>query len=474
MTQIIIQNPVLGGISDGKYLGIANSLHKIIGFDLHGEPGVIKVHQKLKKESATTIDSLPKNAVVCSNGETYLFSSTSGKIWRRKSNATYELAYTTVPTSGAAGCSGAKEYNGYIYWATQNYLHRIAIADALTATWVPGAGLNWQAFTNGDADYHPMEIVNGVLYIGDKNYIAQVDDATFSAKANDIVLPFRICALGQRLTEILYGSVVNSIVRNVPGGRWNTWSDSYNSEDYVPEPGINCFMKTDNYNLVNAGRKGNFYEYDGTFFVPSSKRIPGDWGNGKEAMVYPEASENDGNILRFGLSQLAGAPTECGIYGYGAYSPLYPKILTMDYPISTGNMGAIDIGAVFFIGSDIFVAWADRTNPLAPVYGVDVIDNASKYAAAYFDTRVIAIERETPKDFYVEINYRSLPTGCDLEIWKSVNNAAYAKVDTINDAKSYKKYTKVKITDANMAQFRFKAIVSGNDAPEIESALISY
>jgi len=142
-------------------------LHKIVGFDLHSEPGIIKVQRKLTKESGTTVDALVKNTVVCSNGETYLFSSTSGKIWRRKSDASYALAYTTVPTSGGTGCLGAAEYNGYIYWATENYLHRITIANALTATWGT-LDANWQAFTNGDASYHPMKIVNNVLYIGDK------------------------------------------------------------------------------------------------------------------------------------------------------------------------------------------------------------------------------------------------------------------------------------------------------------------
>lgn len=472
MPQIIISNPVLGGLSDSRYLGIANSLHKICGFDLISEPGIMKVQQRLKKESGSTIDALVKNTIVCSNGETYLFSSTTGKVWRRTANGTYSLAYTTVPTSGTAGCSGAMEYNGYVYWATQNYLHRITIANALVATWTT-VGLNWQAFTNGDADYHPMKIVNNVLYIGDKNYISQVDDATFSAQANDIVNPFRICALGQRLTELLWGSFVTSSIRNVKGGRWDTWSDSYNSEDDVPLPGINCFMPTDNYNLVNAGRKGDLYTYDGTFFVPL-RRIPGDWSRGNEALIYPDASQNDGQVLRFGLSQLAGAPTECGIYGYGSYDAKYSKILTLDYLISSGAYGSVDIGSVFFVGEDLLVAWADRTVALTPVYGVDIIDTANKFASAYFDTRVIASDRDLAKDFYVEVNYRAIPASCDITIWASVNGGAYAEVTSVKDTDNLKKTASVRVTNANSVQFRIKTTTSANTAPEIESVFINY
>jgi len=240
------------------------------------------------------------------------------------------------------------------------------------------------------------------------------------------------------LTQLLYGSFVATTIRNVKGGRWDTWSDSYNSEDDVPLPGINCFMPTDNYNLVNAGRKGDLLTYDGTFFVPF-RRIPGDWDAGKEAMIYPDACDNDGHILYFGLSQLTGAPTECGVYGFGSYDAKYQKVLSLDFPISTGNMGAIDIGSVFFIGETMCVAWADRTVPASPTYGVDAIDASNKYASAYFDTRVIDIERETAKEFSVEVAYRTIPTNCDIAIWASVNGAAFAEVTSVKDTINLKR-----------------------------------
>ena len=105
VNQIIIQNAILGGLADSKYIGIANSLHKIVGFDLHSEPGIMKVHQKLKRDSdgAAVVNEFIKVAIPCSNGETYLFSSTSGKVWARSSAGVYRLAYTTVPTPARPG-----------------------------------------------------------------------------------------------------------------------------------------------------------------------------------------------------------------------------------------------------------------------------------------------------------------------------------------------------------------------------------
>jgi hypothetical protein len=474
MPTILIQNPVLGGLADSRYLGIANSLYKIVGFDLISEPGIMKVHQKLKKESGTTIDGLIKNAVVCSNGETYLFSSATGKVWRRTSAGVWSLAYTTIPTSGGAGCLGAKEYNGYIYWATQNYLHRIAIANALVATWAT-LDANWQTFTNGDADYHPMRIAQNTLYIGDKNSISQVLDTTFTAAAlDDIVLPFRASALGKLKSNVLVGTFISSKIMGANIFDWNGWSLKFSNEDDSPElGGINCFIPADNYVLAQCGYKGNLYSYDGSYLM-QTKRIPGNWSNGNEAIVYPEAAANDGGIIKFGLSQIAGAPAECGVYGYGSYDAKYAKILTLDYLISTGAYAAVDIGSVFFVGEDLLVAWADRTITLTPTYGVDIIDTANKFASAYFDTRVIATDRDIAKDFYIEVHYRLLPTNCDIVIQASVNGGAYATITSVNDTINLKKTASTRVTGANCVQFRVKTTTSANTAPEIESALIQY
>jgi hypothetical protein len=471
LNQIIIQNAILGGLSDSKYIGIANSLHKIVGFDLHSEPGIMKVHQKLKKDSGPTVTEFVKVAIPCSNGETYLFSATSGKVWARTSAGVYRLAYTTVPTSGTAGCSGGFEYDGYIYWATQNYLHRVSITAALVASWT-SVDLNWEEFANGDADFHPFALANNVLYIGDGNYIAQVDDGVFSANAMDVVSPFRMSALSRQLTNLIYGTYVNANVRNVVGGRWKTWGDSFDSDDDVPEPGINAYLPSDNYNLVSAGRKGNLYQYDGTFFK-WLKRIPGDWSAGNEAVIYPRAAENFGGLLRLGLSRFAGTPTECGIYSFGRYAPEYPSVLSFDFPISTGNTALVEIGCVFFIGETMYCTWKDSTS--TPTYGVDVVDAANKQASAYFDTRLIAMDRANAKDYNVEVAYRTIPAGCSIQLWVSKNYGAFVQhTDFEDNALNYKMQASVNVSECVSVQFRVVAVSLVNAAPEIEQAIISF
>lgn len=124
---IPIRNFNRGGIADSKYAGIPDSVADMVGLDIHSEPGIIKVNQQLDLEDgANAPDELCNAAVNCSDGNQYFFSSESGKIWKL-SSGTWSLAHTTTPTNGNAYCYDAIEYQGYIYWVTQNWVHRISV-----------------------------------------------------------------------------------------------------------------------------------------------------------------------------------------------------------------------------------------------------------------------------------------------------------------------------------------------------------
>ena len=68
MQKIPFKNFNLGGIADSNYMGSANSMADLWGFDLHSEVGVLKVNQALTKESGTTVDDLVMAGVPCSDG----------------------------------------------------------------------------------------------------------------------------------------------------------------------------------------------------------------------------------------------------------------------------------------------------------------------------------------------------------------------------------------------------------------------
>jgi len=359
MNIIQIKDINLGGIADSKYQGQKNSVSEMVGFDVHSEPGLLKHNQKLTKENGQLIDDLVKKILPCSDGNVYLFGSTNGKIWKRTSAGAYSLEATAAPAAGAVGIIDAWEYQGYIYYSMESRLGRVAVG--VPTNWA-GRNDSWATFINTDADFHPMQEVNAVLYIGDAENLAQVDAGVFTENATDpldIKVPLRTKSLGKILTDLLIGTFVNAYRVATEILRWNTWSESWSVSDEIPEIGINCFLKTDNFVLVNAGTKGNFYLYNGSQ-LDNYKRIPGSWSGSEEALVHPNASCNMFGLPLFGLSNVSGNPAKQGVYSLGGYDRNYPKILNLEWLLSNGYYENIDIGSIELAGTILLVSWKQQ------------------------------------------------------------------------------------------------------------------
>jgi len=705
-----------GGLADSKYQGRENSLASLVGIDVHSEPGIFTAHQGLKKDSGATVTALVKNIVVCSTGDTYHFSSTDGKIWKRTSAGTWSLQDTTVPTSGSAGCLGAEEYSGHIYWATQNYLHRIAISglddwaanseenwaemhldqpedgeaddtyDVATSvsetephmrTFVPrttsissifinvdtkgtgnwtvalhdvdnnvigtktiaagsmdtgelefafaaavnvvvgetyhihvtstvadgilasheyyaatgslnaasdyplgtavsesdvdrrefvatneyltgiqlyvktkGTGnwtvtlhdsdnnslatstiatgslsdttttdftfgtaasgltvggtyhfhvhstvadgyagshedddLSWAIMTpltndiedcwikvygTGDSEFHPMMIQNQVLYIGDRNFVHQVEDTTYSSQAIDLPIEYRVKCLGKYITDLLIGTVVDSTRNKAIIFRWNTWSVSWSSEDEVDEVGINAFIPVDNYVFVQAGVNGNVYYYDGSQ-LKLLQGIPGSYTTAAYGKVNPSATASFRGMPLIGMSNGAGNPTKQGVYSFGTKNPsLYPRIFALDYLISTGKESGVEIGAMAVIGNDLLVSWKDTTG--GTTYGVDVIDASNKFDTAYIETRAMLPSRmhETTWSRIV-VGYSSLPADTDIDIYVKENYAAAwgDKLTTNKDTTRKLIYSEKRLSNCVM-EIKLVLQTNSNDSPKVD------
>lgn len=182
---IPIENFNFGGIADSKWSGIKNSLYRMVGWDPHSAPGILKVAQKLSKDSTDTVTEFCKVGIASSNGSQYFGSSTSGKIWERTSTGTWRLVHTITPAAGEANILGMIEHEGYIYIATESRLHRIAVSDANNNDWASDCAEDWATFGVTDSEFHPMLSHPGqqVLYIGDGNVV--VDGANKRIPIND-------------------------------------------------------------------------------------------------------------------------------------------------------------------------------------------------------------------------------------------------------------------------------------------------
>ena len=457
---IQIKNINQGGIGDSDYFGAKNSVAEIVGINIHDESGIMKLNQRLTEidDSASAIDGLIKSIVPASNGNTYFFNSGNGKVWKRTSAGVWSLLFTAAPAAGAAGILSAREYQGYVYYAMQSRLGRFDLATETNAD-------SWATFGVTDDTYHPMQEQNQVLYIGDGNQVAQVDAGTFSANALDIKTPLRISALGKIRTDLLIGTYVASNVVGTEIFRWNTWSDSFSVSDPIPEVGVNAFLETDNRVVVSAGTKGNLYIYNGVQ-LEEYKQVKGTWGDStNKAIVHPNAVLNFHGLPLFGLSQQTGTGVNLGVYSFGRTNANYPYVLALEYPISTGSLTGIEIGALAGNGDTFFVSWKEGST-----YGVDILDLSNKYASGYITTRTSLFDRIVQSTYgKMHAAYRTLPSGTNIKFYKSRNYEAMTEVtDAVTDDKRKIRHTEVDAGEASAYKAKFELIGSGNDSPEVE------
>ena len=476
---IPLNNFNMGGLADSKWSGVTNSFYKMTGVDPHSKPGILQVAQKLTKVSGTTITEFCKEVVVSSNGRIYFFSYESGKIWEMDSAGTITLVLTTTAAAGEVKCLGAIEYQGYIYWATQSRLHRILATDAEGATeWGNNKALNWATFARTDLLFHPMfeNIGNQVMYIGDANYVAQVDAGTFSAMALDLSTPYRVKSFGSIGTDLLVGTWVSNSITKTQIFRWNTWSVSFSTSDPIPEVGINAFIPSDNYVLVQAGLAGNLYSYNGEQLVPY-KKFPGEYSPTKYGSVGPSAVANLNGHILMGFSNGSGNPADCGVYRLANYDNKYPLIMDFPYPISQrdGNgdiyTTGVEIGAIAISGFDVYVTWRLTVGETV-TSGVDKLDYSNKMEKAFIETRVMNVRREefTTVDS-VMFAYTEMPANCDLTIKLSKNYGAYASMDKTTDTDRLT-VTGEQGDEITTLQAKLLFTVSSNTAPAIESGAV--
>ncbi len=452
-----------GGLADSKYSGIKGSFYRSVGVDGHSTPGQLKVHQKLTKDSGSTVDALAKCVVTASNGYSFWFSSTTGKIWARTSGGSWSLAYTTSAGAGGHGCLGAMEFNGYILWATQSRLHRIAIADADDA-WA-SVDLNWKTFTKTDADFHPMAIQDLSLFVGDGNLVAEIDSAfTFTASVLDIKTPLRIKCMDAYDIDLIIGTYVADSVNRTEIIRWDCNSPTWNTSDPIEEVGINCFIHDDNYVYANAGLAGNMYYYNGSQLVPF-KKVPGTYSSTSYGLVHPNASANFKGIPVFGFSNGSGNPALEGVYSFGSYSKDYPKVMDVSFVISQDLTSGVEIGAVAVLGFDLMVSWKEGSN-----YGVDKIDYTAKYASAYVESRMLYEDQRDILKSLIETKafYDSLPASTGVTFSYNVNNAGYVAMTDIDDTKLNALKVALTVGEIGSLQIKMAFNISGNTAPTIE------
>jgi len=547
MPRIELKDWNLGGISDSKYSGLANSSYKLVGLNIHEEPGVLKVQQQVINDG----DSQSLNVQTCraivplSNGDTYFFG-VGGAIYRRDSGANYTVEVASVsPDEGDNDILDAIQFRDSIYYTMEERIGKWEI------------GTSWATRDDNfialefDDEFHPLIVIENKLWVGNKNLVGEVDPSgteknleaaaavdlggspnmvripsedhgftvgssvTITGTSNyngefivknvndpdtfDIISPynaevftgsetateylsgkleleskFTIQSLGKLIDHLIIGTITEGGSSGSFSGfshvfNWDLRSIDLTSDVTIPEFGVNAFIDYFGSIVIQAGKKGNLYSYNGQS-ASRFKRIPGDWGVEKEGIIQANAVSSYLGIPVFGFSNENDNPTEQGLYTLGGYDAKYPVVFNLDF--REESMSSKQIPAVTRLGEDILFTFAATNNSLGEV---KIVDNTTKETEAYLETQVININRDKLKNFKVRINYRSLPSGTDVQLSQQTNESGSYSVVTLKDW-SNKKYLEsdANILNATSIQFKLDFISSGNLAPEIESIIIDF
>jgi hypothetical protein len=169
-----------------------------------------------------------------------------------------------------------------------------------------------------------------------------------------------------------------------------------------------------------------------------------------------------------------GVPFSSGVYTLGRYSQNYPYVLDLTYPISADALYNVEIGSIVVSGDDVFVSWKMTSNGLE-TFGIDKLDNTTKYPNAILETRLLTGSRPqfgTFQDF--TFMYSELPGSTNFTLKYSKDyGATWIDVPlTLDEDRKVLAADDLGI-EATVLQLQLTATVDVNDTPSLEKGKIT-
>lgn len=233
-----------------------------------------------------------------------------------------------------------------------------------------------------DKDFHPMVAVEDKLIIGNGEYLAVFDQATYNP--NKILLDkgFDVRTMDKTDEYVVVGCYKGATIDGAEESRifyWDTISPSWNFFTDSTSIGA-CNAITNSGNVLRGiyGNKGCLYEGDRPF-QKKNNSLP-KLTAGKKVNIYPSAITNlDGRTLIGVGSTDDGTGLEQGIYTFGSQDDKLQDVFVLSHTISSGTTqsATVEIGFVKAIGDEVYWGWRDNTT-----YGVDKISNSSLAVAS--------------------------------------------------------------------------------------------
>lgn len=233
------------------------------------------------------------------------------------------------------------------------------------------------------SEFHPMVVVEDKLIIGNEQYLAVLDQATYEPNKVLLERGFEVRSITKIDEYIAVTCYKGASVDEAEESRvflWDTIAPSFNIPYDTTSIGAgNALTNMNNRIFGIYGNTGGLYEG----LSPIDKKfekIP-KLGRGKVLNVFPSAMANLDGIVLIGISGSTDDSTglEQGIYSYGSENSAIGEALVLSYLVSTGTTQSttLKIGMVKVFGDDIYYSWRDGST-----YGVDKISPGANAAAS--------------------------------------------------------------------------------------------
>lgn len=322
---------------------------------------------------------------------------------------------------------------------------------------------------NSDTNYHPMAVLGNKLLIGNRNFLAVIEDTEIydperlQFPYNDNVRSIEVIGGYAHISTWRYDSVTKSNVTRVY--IWDGVSPLFN--DYLPYSGTVHAMQNsgDNQLYVLHNHDVAISVYTGAI---TKKRQLKNLTIGKYLEIYPGAVTVWNNLLYFGISGGDATDSIRGIYSYGRRDNDVPNALGFDYPISTGNKGnTVQIGSMLGLNQTTFlVAWKDSST-----YGVDNIDLTATQATTYLD--LLRFDGDRPNNEkrlkHVTLRFDPLLSTDTLTVLYKINRKDFPAGSGVENG--YKEFGSISgATSTNVGKVfkSFDPVMSSIDFYEIE------
>lgn len=263
------------------------------------------------------------------------------------------------------------------------------------------------------ATWHPIAAIDDVVVIGNKDYLAYWDQATYNPNYIKLRAGMQVRSLASFDEFIVAAAFMGDTFEEAEFARLYFWDGIGTTINFYTDvtfgaPNVVCNHANNLFGVY--GNRGQIKQGNSPF--QTVRDIVPNLADGKVIEVYPGAITSFEDRLLIGYSGLTDdSSIDQGVYIIGSQSNEDPVSMSLGYVLSTGTTTgtSVKIGCVKSFGSDLYIGWRDGAT-----YGVDKVAAGDTLAASGSWESTVFDGGKTNKDksaLNLVVTFESLASG---------------------------------------------------------------